>query len=109
MTMLLFFLAIAASVLAGPQVGEAESIAYSIAGIVLALAFLAWGIRCRCRVWRVMSLTLMLVAVAKVVLFDLDGLGGLTRIASFVAPGFSLTAIGWIYGRFLKADETPAS
>ena len=45
---------------------------------------------------------LMLLAVAKVFLFDASGLTGLLRIVSFLALGFSLIGIGWLYNRLLR-------
>ena len=71
---------------------------------VLAVGFLLWGIRGRRRDWRIASLVLMLAAVAKVFLFDASGLEGLLRIASFVALGFSLIGIGWLYSRQLRRE-----
>jgi len=47
----------------------------------------------------------MLAAVAKVFLFDASGLTGLLRIASFLALGFSLIGIGWLYSRYLKRQD----
>jgi uncharacterized membrane protein len=46
----------------------------------------------------------MLLAVAKVFVVDTSGLEGLVRIASFVALGFSLIGIGWLYSRHLSSD-----
>ncbi|NCQ63311.1 MAG: DUF2339 domain-containing protein, partial [Alphaproteobacteria bacterium] len=42
-------------------------------------------------------------AVAKVFLVDAAGLDGLLRVASFLALGFSLIGIGWIYSRLLRS------
>lgn len=83
--------------------GEAENILRSILAIALAIGFLLWGIRKHSRDWRIASLLLMLLAVGKVFLFDASGLTGLTRIASFVALGFSLIGIGWLYSRQLRS------
>jgi uncharacterized membrane protein len=94
----------AGSVIAGVPVSAGESIGWSVLAIVLALGFLVWGIRARDRTWRAGSLALMLVAVAKVFLVDASGLEGLMRIASFLALGFSLIGLGWLYSRFLRAD-----
>ena len=82
-----------------PQV---EDILRSLLGIALAVGYLLWGIRTRRHSWRIASLVLMLAAVAKVFLFDASGLEGLLRIASFVALGFSLIGIGWLYSRQLQ-------
>jgi uncharacterized membrane protein len=74
--------------------------------IALAIGYLVWGIRSGQRAWRIGSLLLMLVAVAKVFLLDASGLEGLLRIVSFLALGFSLIGIGWLYSRYLKPDTT---
>ncbi len=68
---------------------------------MLAIGFLLWGIRTHRRDWRIASLVLMLAAAGKVFLFDASGLEGLLRIGSFVALGFSLIGIGWLYSRQL--------
>lgn len=82
-----------------------EDIGRSILGIGMAIGFLLWGIHRQLREWRIASLVLMLIAVVKVFLFDASGLEGLLRIASFVALGFSLIGIGWLYSRQLRRDE----
>jgi uncharacterized membrane protein len=87
--------------LVDPGLSQAEDIARSILAILAAVGFLLWGIRTRQRDWRIASLLLMLGAVAKVFIWDTQGLEGLIRIASFVALGFSLIGIGWLYSRQL--------
>ena len=76
----------------------------SLLGIILALAFLWWGSRTGKRSWRIGSLVLMLLAVAKVFVVDAAGLEGLLRIASFMALGLSLIGIGWVYSRRLRSQ-----
>ncbi|MDP9422169.1 MAG: DUF2339 domain-containing protein [Pseudomonadota bacterium] len=93
------------SLLVEPGLSQAEDIARSILAIALAIGFLLWGIRTRQRDWRIGSLVLMLAAVAKVFLWDTQGLEGLIRIASFVALGFSLIGIGWLYSRQLAPSK----
>ena len=90
---------------------QTEDLLRSLLGIVLAIGFLAWGARSGTRSWRVGSLVLMLLAVGKVFLVDAAGLEGLLRVASFMALGFSLIGIGWVYSRQLKArpEETEAT
>ncbi|MBN9789026.1 DUF2339 domain-containing protein [Pseudonocardia sp. TMWB2A] len=88
--------------------GEGENILRSILAIALAIGFLLWGIRRHRRDWRIASLVLMLGAVGKVFIFDASGLTGLTRIASFVALGFSLIGIGWLYSRQLRSTPQEA-
>lgn len=87
-------------------VSEAENIGWSVLAIALAIGFLVWGIRRASHDWRIASLLLMLGAVAKVFLFDASGLTGLLRIASFLALGFSLIGIGWLYSRYLKRQDS---
>lgn len=84
-----------------PGVLPAENILRSLLLLGLAIGFLLWGIRRAERDWRIVSLVLMLGAVGKVFLFDASGLEGLLRIGSFVALGFSLIGIGWLYSRQL--------
>ena len=86
------------------RIGSGESIGWSVLAIALALGFLVWGIRAEARVWRIGSLVLMLAAVGKVFLVDASGLEGLLRIASFLALGFSLIGLGWLYSRYLRSD-----
>lgn len=90
------------SVLTVPGLGEAEDILRSVLALGLALGFLLWGIRTQAHDWRIASLLLMLCAVAKVFLLDASGLSGLLRIGSFLALGFSLIGIGWLYNRVLR-------
>lgn len=95
----------AGSVPAGQPIGSAESIGWSLAAVMMAVGYLLWGIRQRLRDWRLASLALMLGAVGKVFLVDASGLQGLMRIASFLALGFSLMGIGWLYSRFLREEH----
>jgi uncharacterized membrane protein len=97
------------SLLAQPGVTEAENILRSILILALALGFLLWGIRARHHDWRIASLVLMIGAAGKVFLFDASGLEGLARIGSFVALGFSLIGIGWLYSRQLAPDRDNAA
>ena len=100
------------ALLAQPGVTDAENILRSILILALALGFLLWGIRAKRHDWRIASLVLMVGAAGKVFLFDASGLEGLARIGSFVALGFSLIGIGWLYSRQLAPDRdnaTPAA
>jgi uncharacterized membrane protein len=97
------------SILSAPGLSPAEDIGRSVLAIAFAIGFLLGGIVRRSREWRIASLVLMLGAVAKVFLFDASGLEGLMRIASFVALGFSLIGIGWLYSRHLnEGRRSPA-
>ncbi|MCB2067211.1 MAG: DUF2339 domain-containing protein, partial [Erythrobacter sp.] len=73
--------AFAGTVLIDPPLTQTEDLLRSLLGIVLALAYLAWGSRTGQRSWRIGSLVLMLLAVLKVFLVDAAGLEGLLRVA----------------------------
>lgn len=94
----------AGSILTLPGIGAVEDILRSVLAIALAVGFLLWGMRIGARDWRIASLLLTLLAVGKVFLFDASGLEGLLRIASFLALGFSLIGIGWLYNRVLRSN-----
>ena len=98
----------AGTTLTSQPVGQAESLLISLLGIILALGFLWWGSSQGQRSWRIGSLLLMLTAVIKVFLIDAAALDGLLRIASFMALGFSLIGIGWVYSRQLSLRSASA-
>lgn len=90
--------------------GDAEGVVLTLAILALAVGFLLWGIRTRLREWRIASLALMLLGVFMVFGFVFGALEGLAQIISFVALGFTLIGIGWLYARHLRREETaPAS
>ncbi len=93
------------SILTVHGLSDWEDICRSIVAISLAVGFLVWGIVKGLRDWRIASLVIMIVAVAKVFLLDASGLDGLLRIGSFIALGLSLIGIGWLYSQFLGANR----
>lgn len=86
--------------LQGPS-GPIERYSYSGGLLILAFAALAAGARFNTQALRLGSLAIMLVTVAKVFIFDMGGLEGLWRVASFVAMGCALLATSWVYARFV--------
>lgn len=79
----------------------AEHWAYSAAWLLLGIAFLAYGALLRSKPARLASAGLVLLAVLKVFLFDLQGLTGLWRALSFITLGLVLIGIGLVYQRLL--------
>lgn len=80
--------------------GNAEIYAYSVAWILYALALLALAILFQGRFLRQASMAVLVVAVAKVFLYDMSDLTGLYRVASFLGLGVVLIGIARIYQRF---------
>jgi uncharacterized membrane protein len=88
----------------GPQVG-AERYAYSLAWMLYGLVLLMLGIRWGGRLLRYASLAVMMLAVAKVFLYDTRNLGDLYRVLSYLGLGISLFALAWLYQRFVFRTE----
>ncbi len=82
-------------------VGDAEVYAYSAVWIAYALVLLGVGILWKSSFWRYTSLTVLIVTVLKVFLYDMSDLTGLYRVASFLGLGLTLIGIGYIYRRFV--------
>jgi uncharacterized membrane protein len=80
---------------------DMENYAYSAAWILFALLLLAVGIAKGIKAPRVASLVVILLAVAKVFIYDLRHLEDLYRVGSFLALGISLLLISFLYQRFV--------
>jgi uncharacterized membrane protein len=85
---------------AGPA-GAAERYAYSAAWVLYGVALLLAGIARRGPILRYGSLAVMLLAVAKVFLYDTARLSDLYRVLSFLGLGASLLLLGFLYQRFV--------
>lgn len=94
------------SLLTGP-VTTGENYGYSAAFLLLALAWLALGIRSGARDLRLAGLALLTAITLKVFLIDAAALDGLLRILSFLGLGVALIGIGWAYSRFLGTSLKP--
>ena len=94
------------SLLTGP-VMTGENYGYSAAFLLLALAWLALGIRSGARDLRLAGLALLTAITLKVFLIDAAALDGLLRILSFLGLGIALIGIGWAYSRFLGTTLKP--
>ena len=64
------------------------------------LALLAVGFPLRHRMVRLSGLTLLLVCILKLFLYDLNSLETLPRILSFMGLGLILVGVSWLYTRF---------
>jgi uncharacterized membrane protein len=89
------------------DLGTGENWGYSAAFLLLAMAWLAAGIRSGARDLRLAGLALLTLVTLKVFLIDVAALGGLLRILSFLGLGVALIGIGWAYGRVLAPKRAP--
>jgi uncharacterized membrane protein len=88
--------------------GAPEVWSYSAAWLVLGLAFLAYGLWRGSREARLASAALVVLAVVKVFLYDLTGIGGFWRAFSMICLGGVLVGIGLVYQKLVFArPETP--
>jgi uncharacterized membrane protein len=91
-------------------VQAAENWLYSAWLVVAAVGLLALGLARRQRDLRLASLAILVLAILKVFLLDLDGLEGLWRAAAFLGLGVTLVGTGLAYQRLFSDDgrATPA-
>jgi uncharacterized membrane protein len=94
--------------------GQLETYSYSALWLALGVALLAGGMLLRSQVLRLASGALIVVAVAKVFLFDMSELEGVLRALSFIGLGVVLIGIGLFYQRMLRLglgapQQEPAS
>jgi uncharacterized membrane protein len=83
--------------------GQLETYTYSAVWLALGVALLVAGMRLRSQVVRIASAALVLLAIAKVFLFDMAELEGVLRALSFIGLGGVLIGIGLFYQRTLAA------
>jgi uncharacterized membrane protein len=88
---------------------ELETYAHSAVWLMLGVALLVIGLRLESRTLRLASAVLVLLAVAKVFLYDMRELEGVLRALSFMGLGGVLIGIGLFYQRTLatKANVSP--
>ena len=95
------------SVLTGAT-SQREWLAYSVAWLGLAAALLLAGVWWQRRPLRQAALAVGCIAILKAFLFDLSELEGLYRAASFLGLGLCLIGVGWLYQRFVVAEDEKA-
>ncbi len=90
-----------APALSSGLIGDAESWGYSVVTILFATAMLVAAALRRSAVLRYGGLGVLMLAVAKVFIFDLAGLEGVWRATSFLGLGAALVGIAVLYQRLL--------
>lgn len=83
--------------------GAVETYTYSAVWLALGVAVLVAGLRLNSRALRLGSAALVVLAVAKVFLYDMRELEGALRALSFMGLGAVLIGIGMFYQRMLPA------
>ena len=87
---------------------DAEWYAYSAVWLMFGLALLAYGVARDYPAARYGSGVFVLASTLKIFLFDMAGLDGFLRAASFIGLGLALIAIGLVYQKFVfAARKTP--
>jgi uncharacterized membrane protein len=92
--------------LTAPDVTRGEAYGYSLAGLLLSIALLVWGLRAGDRALRVAGLALLTATICKVFLIDASGLEGVLRILSFMGLGIALIGVNALYGKLLRGSAT---
>ncbi|HKV07304.1 MAG TPA: DUF2339 domain-containing protein, partial [Thermoanaerobaculia bacterium] len=85
----------------------AERYSYSAAWVLLGVLLLALGVLGKGKTLRYASLAVMMLAVAKVFLYDTANLSDLYRVFSFLGLGASLLLLAWVYQRFVFRETAP--
>ncbi len=85
--------------------GEVEAYTHSAVWLVLGVLLLVAGLRFGSRALRLASAVLVVVAVAKVFLYDMRQLEGVLRALSFMGLGGVLIGIGMFYQRMLATAK----
>jgi uncharacterized membrane protein len=81
---------------------QVETYSYSALWLALGVALLVGGLALRSQILRLASGALIVIAVAKVFLFDMSELEGVLRALSFIGLGVVLIGIGLFYQRMLR-------
>jgi uncharacterized membrane protein len=89
--------------------GNGELYTYTIVWLLMAVVcLLAGSIRFGTSVYRA-GFGLMMLVIAKIFLFDMAGLEGLLRVASFMGLGLSLLGLAYLYQRFNLSPKSHSS
>ena len=86
----------------GIDASNAEIYSYSVAWLILGIALLFGGVIKKHKMLRYAALTIILVTIGKVFLYDTSELEGLYRIFSFLGLGVALIGLSYFYSRFVK-------
>ncbi|KEY57307.1 DUF2339 domain-containing protein [Serratia sp. DD3] len=94
-----------------PVVYSGEQYSYSLVWMLTAIGMMYGAIHWSNDKIRLASLGLLALTIVKLFLWDMSGLEGLYRSASFLGLGLCLVAVGWFYQKFvtMKIAEAPTT
>ena len=97
--------------MASGSVTQAELYSYTVVLLILGAGLFYQSLARRSDLMRKAGLAVIGLAIAKVFVIDISGLGGLTRVFSLLALGLSLAGLAWLnrwaQTRFEKDGDTP--
>ncbi len=96
----------AAGMYEGNGVSQPELYTYTLALLVIGAALFYQSLARRSDLMRKAGLAVIGLAVAKVFLIDISGLGGLIRVFSLLALGLALAGLAWL-NRWAKLRHSP--
>lgn len=82
-------------------ISNAEIYTYSVVWLLLGVILLIFGTVRKNKMIRIASLSVMVLTIGKVFLYDASELTGLYRVFSFLGLGLSLMILSWFYTRFV--------
>lgn len=82
-----------------------DSVLYSVAGLVVAIAWISLGFYLKVKSVRLYGLVLTLVMVAKFIIVDLSGENSMTRVLALIIGGVLCFIISYIYNKLSTSEK----
>ncbi|PUB15599.1 DUF2339 domain-containing protein [Yoonia sediminilitoris] len=93
-----------------PDIGQPELYSYTVALLVIGAGLFYQSLARQSAVLRKAGLLVIGLAVAKVFVVDISGLGGLIRVFSLLGLGLALAGLAWLNRwAVLRGDQSPTS
>lgn len=82
-----------------------DSVLYSVAGLMVAIAWISLGFYLKVKSVRLYGLVLTLVMVAKFIIVDLSGENSMTRVIALIVGGVLCFIISYIYNKLSTSEK----
>lgn len=82
-----------------------DSVLYSVAGLMVAIAWISLGFYLKVKSVRLYGLVLTLVMVAKFIIVDLSGENSMTRVLALIVGGVLCFIISYIYNKLSTSEK----